>query len=125
LTSSRLELRPNAGSASAAEQLLSDLARDSELTMRVKPTPKPEPRTSFAVGVGWGLSPSRPYTRFSIPQWVPVAVVLLPVAWIIGAAALRVWKRRSRRRHGLCVACGYDLRGAPDHPCPECGLTPA
>ena len=37
---------------------------------------------------------------------------------ILGAFALR---RVSRRKRGLCVACGYDLRGNLEHGCPECG----
>lgn len=30
-------------------------------------------------------------------------------------------RRRARRRRGLCVACGYDLRGSSSGTCPECG----
>lgn len=39
-----------------------------------------------------------------------------------------VARRALRRRHGLCVACGYDLRGHGHHhgngaaTCPECGM---
>jgi hypothetical protein len=51
-----------------------------------------------------------------LPYWfVAGAGALLP------ALALRSRLRRSRRqRRGLCVHCGYDLRGSPDR-CPECG----
>jgi hypothetical protein len=32
--------------------------------------------------------------------------------------------RRLRKRRGHCPTCGYDLRGAPAGPCPECGAPP-
>lgn len=51
-----------------------------------------------------------------VPLW-PVLVVgaLLPLRWL-------VLKRRAstRRRRGLCLSCGYDVRGINDC-CPECG----
>ena len=37
---------------------------------------------------------------------------------ILGAFALR---RHLRRKRGLCVNCGYDLRHADHAACPECG----
>ena len=32
-----------------------------------------------------------------------------------------VLRRHIRRKRGLCVACGYDLRHADHDACPECG----
>lgn len=44
--------------------------------------------------------------------------------WIVLSAALAGGRRLSRRLgvlRGSCPDCGYDLRGAPDAGCPECG----
>ena len=38
---------------------------------------------------------------------------------ILGPFALR---RYIRHKHGCCIKCGYDLRGADHEACPECGL---
>ena len=53
---------------------------------------------------------------FRLPLWWPLALSLpLPTLWL--GLALR---NRRRKPPGLCPACGYDLRAAPDR-CPECG----
>ena len=70
-------------------------------------------------------SPNPSYGRFRLesiwmPYWVVVGVTaVLPIR--------RYAKWRSRRRRsarGLCLECGYDLRGTPDR-CPECGTISA
>lgn len=45
-------------------------------------------------------------------------------AWFLAIAAPGAFKRRRRRRRGLCVKCGYDLQGINDT-CPECGCASA
>jgi len=52
-------------------------------------------------------------TTTSIPLWSPVVV--------LGAPTVMLWYRDRRRQPGLCIACGYDLRGADHNVCPECG----
>ena len=52
----------------------------------------------------------------------PILFIQLP--WItIAAAALPMYQLAHRCRRvsrGLCLSCGYDLRGTPER-CPECG----
>ena len=65
------------------------------------------------------------YARYDahLPITVP-AGFLLAMMFL----AYRRWAARRRRRlaveQGLCVMCGYDLRGSPDGgQCPECGTS--
>ena len=55
---------------------------------------------------------------------VHLRVPLASVACVAAVAPLLAWRRRARRARrvsrGLCVRCGYDLRGTPGA-CPECG----
>lgn len=58
--------------------------------------------------------------EMTLPYWSIAMFVLVP-----GIAALFMHLRQKRlviirRMHGLCLACGYDLRSSVDR-CPECG----
>jgi len=58
------------------------------------------------------------YGWFAVPHLHAITACVL----LTGAGLLidHRWGRR-RPRPGLCPACGYDLRGSPGDPCPECG----
>jgi hypothetical protein len=56
----------------------------------------------------------------AIPYWAPFAFFSMhPLARRLAAS-----RRARRRRRGLCVACGYDLRASRAR-CPECGAIAA
>ena len=73
------------------------------------------------------LTPGRLAVPRPIPLWPrPVHLAAASLMWgvLVFAAifATGIWQRAHRRRHGLCISCGYDLRGTPaGSPCPECG----
>lgn len=64
------------------------------------------PRGRWTTGLAW----------VHLPLWIPSALFSL-VLWRCYAPIRR---DRKRRRLGLCLTCGYDLRGSTER-CPECG----
>jgi hypothetical protein len=59
---------------------------------------------------------ARSFVFLKLPLWL-LLVVALPAPMFALRQALIA---RHRRRRGLCLTCGYDLRFSPDR-CPECG----
>jgi len=75
-----------------------------------KRTHEPEPVTT-----GYTIIRVR-YLR--LPYWLFVALfAIAPARWLLFSGWLST---RRRRRLGLCLYCGYDLRASGDT-CPECG----
>ena len=52
-----------------------------------------------------------------LPLWIPTAGFGLLFAFF---RPLHHSRRRKRKKLGLCVKCGYDLRASKER-CPECG----
>ena len=68
----------------------------------------------------WGGSFRCLHSWVGIPVVAIWAVVVAVPALIFLRGGLR---RLRRRRRGLCVACGYNLRGLTERRCPECGCS--
>lgn len=61
------------------------------------------------------------FRRIIVPMWLAALATTLPPIPLIGRV-----RRARQRRKGLCIHCGYDLRGTPQGGrCPECGTIPA
>lgn len=93
--------------------------------------------------VGRSLTPGSTWSDgVTMPDWVrskyqwkrplPIRVHALGFAinTVVYAGVLAlIWRlsglirQVARHRHGLCVECGYDLRGIASGVCPECGST--
>ena len=72
------------------------------------------------IGPSWWRMPSwyvggKMY-RILIPLWLPIVLFAAYPAYRL----LPFHRRRKRKKLGLCLKCGYDLRASKDR-CPECG----
>jgi hypothetical protein len=77
--------------------------------VRSRPPPLSDPR--------WWIDR---YRAVVVPYWF-LGLIFVAAPALRVAQMVRVRYRGSRRaRHGLCSACGYDLRATADR-CPECG----
>ena len=62
------------------------------------------------------MSDNQTFSTTIIPLYLPVLLFGVWPAWLL----LPFRRRRKRKKLGLCVQCGYDLRASKDR-CPECG----
>ncbi len=65
---------------------------------------------------GWYLVPSEQII-ISVLLWLPT--LLFGIILCLCCRPLHLHRRRKRKKLGLCVKCGYDLRGSTKR-CPEC-----
>lgn len=73
-----------------------------------------------AAWIGDANSARPVFVMVALPYWLVSLPGLLGIFTMIRGAL----RRRSRRRRGLCLNCGYDLRATTDR-CPECGTAVA
>ena len=72
--------------------------------------------------IRWQKIPISIFGRFGPAHSFPLWVVPLPFALALFLTFPPPQYRRHRRRKlGLCVKCGHDLRGLTQLLCPECG----
>lgn len=79
---------------------------------------RPQPLFDFLGLSYWPADFSADTTFIVVPNWM--LLMLFAIVPMIHLVSARGSRRRHRAQIGLCVNCGYDLRGTPDR-CPECG----
>ena len=56
------------------------------------------------------------------PGFVVNTIFFAAILWLLTLGPFTA-RRFIRRKRGLCIKCGYDLRGAEHEVCPECGVS--
>ena len=77
--------------------------------------------TGLAYNAG---SRSATHIKFTAFAAAPMWAICIPLLFLSHRWIGRTLRQRRRAQHGLCLQCGYDLRGPPLR-CPECGHMPA
>ena len=85
------------------------------------------PRAVNAIYFDWSqVDPSS--GRYSVlgysplwPGFVVNTVFYAAILWLLTLGPFTL-RRLIRHKRGLCIKCGYDLRGAEHEVCPECGV---
>ena len=94
---------------------------DQGLILAWNSTP-PAPEFEFGWGSDWVEYKNLRMSSYNfhilkVPRSVLAAAAVVLAFYPSVRGPLRRYRRRKR---GLCVPCGYDLRGSPER-CPECG----
>lgn len=79
-------------------------------------TPFFDVRANHGISPLPGVKPGFVPTRFRVIFPIPLLLFLFlvsPAIWLISLLL--------KPKPGHCIKCGYDLRGSPSGPCPECG----
>ena len=98
------------GSLEEMERLVQLLSKPGNPSISLGPLGLTGQRTNaFAMPGQWFLFAT-------VPHWLPIGLFCIPPL-LAARIRLRQWQRK---RNGLCLNCGYDLRGSPEG-CPECG----
>ncbi len=73
-------------------------------------------RGFYFIGNQWGTTGE---IQFSL--WVPFDVFAICCLYFL--LSFGPYRRRKRKKLGLCVKCGYNLKGLTEQRCPECGTS--
>jgi hypothetical protein len=103
-------LRPDRQSKAEREKLLARLLQKPGGEERIAVLQKPVTR-------------HRTYAHPATNLVLILGTLVLPALWLVRTGRA-IKSRRERKRKGLCLSCGYDLRVSPER-CPECGAVPA
>jgi len=77
-----------------------------------------EEMPASARGFYFTRSPWGTTSEIQFSLWVPIYFFATCCLYFL--LSFRPYRRRKRKKLGLCVKCGYDLRGSKER-CPECG----
>lgn len=69
----------------------------------------------------WTLLPRFDFSARAPSVRCPIHLLLAALIAVVAYPLLPFAVRRDRRKRGLCVRCGYSLRGNVSGVCPECG----